>query len=133
MYMDVVERLAQHRKLVTCDARTGRFILEDDGRSIEVSLPPSLLPEYAASLGYPLDAAAATSSEERQHQLQVQHLVILIEEFIDSDLDLSLIGLSLTRSADGHVYLADRRGAPRAPNTPTVKIGGYWTSEPGSA
>ncbi len=129
MNSDVIQRLAGSRTVANADAFTGRFDVEHHGSWVSVHLPPDLLSHYAASLGYPLDPAFSTASEARKEQLRAQHLVILLEEFIDSDLDQSLVGLHLIRRADGTVDLADRRAAPRTPVMPFEEYeGGYWTS-----
>lgn len=134
MLTDIFSRLTRARPSANADAEAGRIDLEDNGRWIEIQLPPRLLATYAASLGDALDPVAAASSATRRQELQAQHVVILIEECIDSDLDQSLTGISLTRNAHGTVTLVERHGDSATPNAFGASTrpgkGGYWSSHP---
>jgi hypothetical protein len=130
----IYTRLARGRRVANADARTGHLDVEHDGRWISVDLPPHLLVNYAATLGDVLDPSAATSSAERREQVRAQHVVILVEEQIESDLDQSVTGIYLTRAAAGPTSLAVRRGAASAPRETgppaNQNDGGYWSSQP---
>ena len=120
--------------MVIANKDTGRITIEDNGRDVEIDLPPVLLEAYAAGLGHALDPTAANGPVERLRQLRAQHVVILVDELIDSDLDQSLTAVYLSRMPDGTVSLAARRGAPKAPSAAhppvTSAEGTYWSAHP---
>ena len=120
--------LGRRHRMSDLDAGAGTFELHDDERSVRVTLPPALLPEYVAGLGEHAIPDLALAPQDARDHVRARYVTRWIEEMFESDISLSLLEIRLDRTADGGIALIDHRGPARRP-FPSAGDDGYWSPD----
>lgn len=127
IFRGIGEILGRRYRISDLDPGSGALRLHDEDHSVRVVLEPDLLAEYFDQLDEHNIPDLAHSPHNTHDQVRTRYVVRSIEEFFESDLELSLLEIRLDRSADGRISLTDRRGAAQRP-FPSHTEGGYWSS-----
>ncbi len=126
----VVEILRRRYQISGLDSTAGTFDLRDEDRAVRVTLELNLLKEYFSWLDEEnaVLGLAEAQGDERD-RVRLQYIIMLIQEYFESDTFLSLVEIRLDRSADGHVSLVRRRGPERRSFPLADMEGGFWWSD----
>ncbi|WP_055748637.1 hypothetical protein [Frankia sp. AvcI1] len=126
----VVEILRRRYPISGLDSTAGTFDLRDEDRAVRVTLELNLLKEYFSRLDEENSVLGLAEAQgDERDRVRLQYIIMLIQEYFESDTFLSLVEIRLDRSADGRVSLVRRRGAERRSFSLADMEGGFWWSD----
>ncbi|CAJ59237.1 MULTISPECIES: hypothetical protein [Frankia] len=126
----VVEILRRRYQISGLDSTAGTFDLRDEDRAVRVTLEPNLLKEYFSRLDEENSVLGLAEAQgDERDRVRLQYIIMLIQEYFESDTFLSLVEIRLDRSADGRVSLVRRRGTERRSFSLADMEGGFWWSD----
>lgn len=129
LFSQIREHLERRQRVSAVNATSGTLELQDDDRTVRVTLDQNLLEGYFQQLDEHDIPDLSCSAHDAHDRVRARHITMRIEEIFESDVSLSLLEIWLHRSPNGRISLVDRRGFARRSFPVNDTEGAYWSPD----